>query len=234
MKNKKFQEAFSAVRASDDMRNTVMALPAQARTEASRRGWKTLARVAACAAVVALLIGAMVLPGKNGEPVPFFTIHVYANETDSVELTTDNNNSVISNVPPPDGGSHFPGFDSAPPSSQKPMFFVDVWLDTDLSIFMPGRESERPTLTVLCNGEVVENEKGKDIMIGFLASTTSDDVGYSVAGRVDKPSMLEITLIAPDNTILQKCIVLITPALSGGYVVKLIYTYVTDAYAIGI
>jgi hypothetical protein len=46
--------------------------------------------------------------------------------------------------------------------------------------------------------------------------------------------MLEITLIAPDNTILQKCIVLITPALSGGYVVKLIYTYVTDAYAIGI
>ena len=87
MKNKKFQEAFSAVRASDDMRNTVMALPAQARTEASRRGWKTLARVAACAAVVALLIGAMAgLPLGFGEDEEYvtapglLTITAYADE----------------------------------------------------------------------------------------------------------------------------------------------------------
>ena len=209
----KIKETFACVKASDDTVKAVLNIPAE--QEAPRRfsHWQVVRRVAACAAMLALLIGAMVLPGKDGEPAPFFTIHVYANETGS------------------NAGAHFPGYDSAPPSSQKTMFFVDVWLDTDLSIFMPNRESERPTLRVLCNGEIVDAQD-KNIMIGLLASTTSDDVGYSVAGRVDKPSMLEIILTAPDNSILQKCFVLVMPALFDGYVVKLIYTYVSDAYDI--
>lgn len=213
MESKQIKEAFSCVRASENMTQAVLDIPAQETDHRSPR-CPVWVRCAAAAAVVALLIGAMCgFPGIGEKPAPFFTIQVYANETDET-------------------GHPSLHLDSAPPSSQKPMFFIYVWLDTDLSIFMPDRKDERPTLTVLCNGEIVKNEKGNDIMIGLLASTTSDDVGYWVGGRVDKPSMLEVTLTAPDNTILQKCIVLVLPALSGGYVVKLIYTYVTDSYEI--
>ena len=89
MENKKFKEAFSAVKASDDMVNAVLELPAQARPGAGRSGWSVLARVAATAAVVALLIGAMVLPAPPASvtdpsgstqvvPNSLFGIYVYA------------------------------------------------------------------------------------------------------------------------------------------------------------
>ena len=68
MKNETFKEAFSSVTASDDMVNKAMQIPEENEIRPSFSGWQVARRVAAAAAIVAVLIGAMVLPGP---PVTF-------------------------------------------------------------------------------------------------------------------------------------------------------------------
>ena len=89
MKNETFKEAFSSVTASDDMVNKAMQIPEENEIRPSFSGWQVARRVAAAAVIVAVLVGAMMLPGPpvtvtdptGGTQVvhmPLFSVQVYA------------------------------------------------------------------------------------------------------------------------------------------------------------
>jgi hypothetical protein len=188
---------------------------------------RTLWRVAAAAAVVAILIGAFIgLLGNDSNVTPFFSIQVYANETDSVELSADGEKTAVSNVAP---SNTYPelGLLSAPlPDTPEPMFWITIWLGEGCSMYKEHR------LTVLCNGKEIEGKSSDSIKIAFAASIENDDVGYCIFGRVRKIANLKISLTTPDGTLLQESIVRIYPLLSGGYYVHLVDTSINGNYKI--
>ena len=229
--NEKRRALFDAVSGIDP------ALVQEATAPKSSRVLHIVRRAAAAAAMLAVMIGMFIgLPGKDSEPAPFFSIHVYANETDIVELSTDSESFIVSNVVDSNASTDLPGLNSAPPSDKapEPKFLIEVWLGTDVSIWFPSRGDERPNLTVTCNGVAIEEQNDEDITIGFLASTTSDEVGYGIMGKVDELTNLQIILTAPDGTLLQKSDIQIAPIAAGGYEVTLVNSYVTDEYKIDI
>lgn len=218
-----FRETFACAKASDDTIQAVLDIPAREADRPSARcpGW---VRYAAAAAVLAILIGAMVgFQKEDNSPTPFFSVYAYASETDGAVLLTDGAESVISNVVNDDTSINN-YFDSTPPSDHEPRFVIHVRLDDLLW-------RDAPSMTVLCDGKVLDPH-AKDIMTGFFASTTSDEKGYSIVGKVDKRTDLQIILTAPDGTLLQKSDLLIVPITTGGYEVWLTDTFVADTYTV--
>ena len=192
---------------------------------------RTLWRVSAAAAVLAVLIGAFIeLPGNDSNVTPFFSIQVYANETDSVELSADGEKTAVSNVAPSNTPTVSLGLHSVPPpdTPPEPMFHIDIWLGEGVNVWKEYR------ITVLCNGEEIEGKPSDSISVFLLASTIHKNVGYSIGGRVDRKSEIEILLTTPDGTLLQKSTLMVYPLFSGGYRVRLVETYVDDAYKIEI
>lgn len=224
MKNETFKEAFSSVTASDDMVNKAMQIPAENEIRPSFSGWQIARRVAAAAVIVAVLIGVMVgLPTKDGELVPFFSIHVYANETDSVELSVDGVSSAVSNIIK-DSNHQFNSFFGEPDSLfSGPSFSIDVTLDDSTRAYTE--------ITVMCNGEPVKTNFSKKIYIVESFNVENGELtGIRILGTADKYTQIDVILTDANNNVLQHSTMGISVLAENGYDVRLIESHIADTH----
>ncbi len=196
---------------------------------------KRVLRVAAMAAVVAILFLAASLLPMDGDGVsPYFAVYVYANETDLVELSTDGNTFVffddISNDNnkehsdlPLDSGSE-------PLWAGKPSFSFGIIPHENLPEYKSITAIE--DFTVFCNGErVIYTDGGyirstsDNFVVAFMVSKEKGEFGYVLGGVVEEESVLEMVLYDEEGNILQKNTVLINP-IEGGYHITIQDVYV--------
>ena len=132
---------------------------------------RSILRVAAIAAVIAILMTALLWLDGRENPTPYFSVYVYANETDSVGVLLDKS-PVISNYDPTKDPTYRPIFDSTIGSNTSSNFLADrfvVYLTMDdhtknyknLAIFFDGKRVEQSLDKVLttCRPQNIEDRK---------------------------------------------------------------------------
>lgn len=167
-----------------------------------RRKTRNILRIAAIAAVLALLLTALLWPGNDQNVSPYFSVYVYANETDTTELQM--NESTLSNML---------CFNSniGVTEPTKPSFGVDVKLN-DLT-------RDFQDLAILCNGKEIE-QHFCGIFVSYVETTGTsikDDLSphaLRIAGTVDEPTTISLILYENDK-ILQEYVFQVEPVKEG-------------------
>lgn len=191
------------------------------------RRMRRLLRIAAIAAVLALLLTAALWPDKDGNVNPYFSVYVYANETDIIELTTDGTRSSVSNIIPnmqlPDLNSNLDFGDN---ESNEPRFSIRIELNDQTKNY------ER--MAVICNGKEIK-QRLDGIFVAFIANagnSNSDDLkptGLSLGGTVEEATTVALVLYDDDDSVLQRYVIQVTP-IEEGFNVALMENYIKPAY----
>ena len=173
-------------------------------------GRKWILRAAACAAVLALLIGAMLFGNGSGKNPPFVSVIVYAADGHGVELKLPDENSAVSNVTDEDDLS----YSSGPlPEPDKIRFRFSILLNeyekkySSYKVYQDGNELIRLNTKELSVGTAfsfeANQENGKD---QYTVSTQT-----IVTGRTEKKTEIEIHYLKENGDLLLKCVISITP-----------------------
>ena len=187
---------------------------------------RTILRVAAIAAVIALLMTALLWPDKDGNVAPYFSVYVYANETDCEKLTLYS--SVISSWDAKKDPSYRPEFDSNfgnfgegnPHNTPLYTFHLQIRIDEELQnnpmdLFIDGKKHGQ-TDTVMITSPATDH------LTGEKATPWPAVVGY-----VEKPTSVDILLYAKNGSVLQQYSLIITP-INEGYKIELAKAYVSQ------
>ena len=199
----------------------------EAMTIKKNTGRKWIIRAAACAAMLALLIGAMLFGDGTGEKASFISVIVYADGENGVELKLPDQNSAVSYVK-----DEYLGYYSSGPSTDedKTHFYFGIRLNeyerqyTDYKVYKNGKEVE----------------KGKRIDDLWAATTWSvtefDDRGYpykqgwqtTVTGYTEEKIEIEIHYLKERGDLLLSCKISVTPQ-EEGFLIVLEEVYVPEA-----
>ena len=224
MKNEELRGAFSRMQAPDACVEKVLAM--QSGEKRMKHG-AVVRRIVAAAAALVLITGGLFFLDKLEKPMPFFTMYVYANETDTVELGPQGEMSVLCEGVPkrnnetPEDPNPFPGNLLSPivgADNRERLFMVNI-LYTERTKGYTERE-------IFCNGENIINQK--NILIGFSGGPGDQRFsGFFVAGTVETVSVIDVFLYGEEGELLQKYSFTVTP-LEEGYRIDLGETYVKD------
>lgn len=206
MNKQELHEAFSKLHASDDLFADVCAL----KKERKQFPWKTVRRAAACAAVLALLIGAMLFGDGPGEKTPFISVIVYADGENGVEIKLPDQNSAVSNVTDEIDLSHYSG-----PliEHDKTRFFFKILLNeyekqyTGYKVYQDGKELKKLNTKELSVGTVFALKESSDYGKGQYSVSTETHV----LGCTEKKTEIEIHYLKEGGDLLLKCIISVTP-----------------------
>ena len=220
MKNETFKEAFSSVTASDDMVNKAMQIPDENEIRPSFSGWQVARRVAAAAVIVAVLVGAMMLPGPpvtvtdptGGTQVvymPLFSVQVYA-AGEYVDMPEENGDVIFAgqeNTNPNstmglinDGKPSFYNPETGewelitkPPEYKLPLIKIVFWYEDMLKEYDFD-------INVYVDGELVDLfAKDSDITLGLFAQKHGPDGsprrGCMLQACFDKQVVLDIECV---------------------------------------
>ena len=233
MKNETFKEAFSCVTASDDMVSKAMQIPEEAEVRPSFSGLRVARRVAAAAVSVAVLIGAMVLPGPpvtvtdptGGTQVvhmPLFSVQVYANN-EYVDLSSDSNETIYAGDENTNTNSEFGRLENKDPmifntttgewekwdiyeKEKLPMFEVVIWYHK-----LPNKADV--LLEIYQDGERVNPGKENRNFKTTIVFAMDDMEGFGIWCCVEEQSTLEFVVKNNAGDILLRHKVLVTPAI---------------------
>lgn len=185
-------------------------------------------RIAAIAAVLALLLTALLWPGNDQNVSPYFSVYVYASENECEELILYS--SSFSNWDPKKDPDYRPELDSDPgivgeenstDSTLKHLpLCIEVRLDDEL-------QNATDRMGYFVDGEKLN--RNHTIGVGFLVNTVGEEKGYmrpAITGYVEKPTTLDIYLYAENGDVLQHYSLIITP-VSEGYKIELAKAYIT-------
>lgn len=221
MNKQELHEAFSNIHASDALKKQV--LSAEMENKKSVNGWVLVRRAVACAAVLALLLTVFLL--DNSEP--YFSIHVYANETDSVKLDRQ-------------GATFFiPAYDaSSQPSKENDPSYRPI---LDSSLFDNGSlwdeqrccirlqlndETKRvDQLIILVDGQEIQQDIMGEVLV--LNYSKGEEKGRMIYVLVEKATRVDVVLYDDNGEKLQHYGMAITPE-KGGWSVTLDNAYVTS------
>lgn len=214
MNKNELREAFSKVQASDGLMQAV--LLTEEKQKPRTNPWRTARRVAVCALlVVALLFGFF-----DYRSAPYFTIRVYASETDSVTLSPKDatifvpvlDMSQIKNDP-----SYRPEFDSTLGSNWEA---ASIFL---LSVYLNDETKDYEQINVFVDGRLL----GPNSTDGFVGYMFKDgEIGRFIRLDVNKNTRLDIVFCDENGKELQHYGVRIEPA-EGGWNVTLDEAYVS-------
>ncbi len=208
MNKKEFREAFVKVQASESLTQAILLTEENKMPKVAP--WRIALRVAACAAVLALLIGAMLFGDGTGEKAPFISVIVYADGENGVELKLPDQNSAVSNVADENDLS----YSSGPLiEHDKTRFFFEILLNeyekqyTGYKVYQDGKELKRL------------NTEELSVATAFIfAESSNDSKGqYTVStethvwGHTEKKTEIEIHYLKEDGALLLKCVISITP-----------------------
>ena len=174
-------------------------------------------KIAAVAAVLAIICTLFLLDGKES-PMPFFSVYVYASETESVELTPNGTTTAVSNV----AKNERPLFGSSVGNGdedREPVFCTDIVLNDSTKDY---RDIE-----VWCNDKCVDLSVGGIFILHTMNTELNKVTGLSVVGTVEQASVIEIILYGEDGVVLQQYVLKVEPA-HDGYKVELEKSYVAD------
>ena len=191
-------------------------------------------RVAAIAAAILIAFLSLALFPIDDHTAPsFFSIYVYANETESVELNLNGNTVAYSNVVrnSDSGNNVLPEYPTLFPSDDPPV-------PPRFKIELCGVEHK--ILEVLCNGKLVARavynvEKYQDASIVYHFGCSLQMPGepirdyeiVTIVGTVEEESVFEIMLYDENENLLQKNTISVQPA-EEGYIVTLQDIYIAD------
>lgn len=194
MDKKELSQAFSGLHAPDALVRQVLA-PAKPQKRPVRV-WQIARRVAVCATVLALLV-ILFVTGTNGDMEPYFSVYVYANETDSVELSCKGSTFFVpaydsSNAPSKkDDPSYRPEFDSSlgAEGTTEPVFYLSVYLNDEtkdydcLTVFVDGQQLEPNVKEGFVGYKYKEGEIGRFVWLNVKKVTRLDIVFYDDNGK---------------------------------------------------
>ena len=220
MNNEQFQQALENI--SEPMIEEAAQIYERAGYRHRRK--QTILRVAAIAAVIAILMTALLWLDGRENPTPYFSVYVYANETDTVELQLKED-PILSNWDPTSHPMYDPDYSSSfGPSDSKeigPSFRIQIELND---------ETRRcDDLTILMDGEKVDHKFGGNVFVSYSLSTeTSKFTALNITGIVEKSTKMDIMLYDED-AILQHYTIIITP-IAEGYTVVLDKDYTSPSW----
>lgn len=220
MYKQELKEAFSKLHASEDLMEEVLSLEKENRK--SSNGRKMIWRVAACAAVLVLLVAV-----AFGNSEPFFSVQVYASETDYVKF--DQKGDTIF-IPAPDDSDDFsyrddpsyrPELDSYITEEggkllNGPGFWLQLWLD--------DKTIDYDQIIIFVDGQQLDQSYHN----GFWGYISKEDAkGRFIAIAVEKTTYVNIVLYDANGKVLQEYGMEVKP-VEGGWYVILDKTYITS------
>lgn len=202
------------------------AMNAYKRRKRQRNGWIRTTAIAVAVVIAFLMMLQFVT--EDDQVMSYFSIYVYANETNSVEMlegyklpmgkgpyVSEDNNGL---------GSDHPYFNSSisPIDDQDAFFRFDIIPDESILAVAIDR------FAVFCNGERVEfnldwakDPTSQHIIVNRLRSTDPDIFpGYCVHGILKEDALLDIVLYDEEGNVLQINTVLVQP-VEGGYMISM-------------
>lgn len=208
MNKNELRDAFSKVQASDGLVEAVLLTQDCQKPKATP--WRMARRVAACAAVLALLMGAMLFWDGTGEKAPFISVIVYADGENGVEIKLPDQNSAVSNVTDENDLSHSSG---PLVEYDKTRFFFKILLNeyekryAGYKVYQDGKEVKRLNTKELSVGTAFVFEESPDDRKGQYTVSTETHVW----GHTEKKTEIEIHYLKEGGDLLLKCIISVTP-----------------------
>ena len=190
--------------------------------EYKHRKKRKILRIAAIAAVLAILMTALLFLDGVKSHTPYFSVYLYANGADGIELTVDQN-SAICNFDRSDDPTYRPIFDSqvTPGDSANPYkgwFHIKIRLD--------NRTKDYTNLSVLVDNKEIDQFTSGTVFLGYTSSHEEGRTGFSLLGNVEKPTKIDLILYDDFSNVLQSYTVRVTP-IDDGYKIVLEEAYVT-------
>jgi len=183
---------------------------------------RSIRRIAAIAAVIAILMTALLWLDGSGNPTPYFSVYVYANETEGVELTIDKIES-------------FPNYDPSKDSTYRPIFNSYVGLGPQSNPFenmfnirvkLDDQTQEYDNLLIFFDGKKMEPSLSNGMLVGFCYDPTSGQKSLSIYAEVKSITTVDLVLTTDAGDILQHYSMKVTPT-SEGYEIFLEKAYIT-------
>lgn len=183
---------------------------------------KHILRIAAIAAAVAILMTALLFLDGNNNHTPYFSVYVYANETEGVELTMDQD-SAISNWDRTNDPTYRPIFDShvgpgTPSNPYRDWFNIKIRLD--------DRTKNYENLTVFLDNKEIDQLSSGKVFVGYTSTLEGVQTGLSILGKVEKPAKIDLVLYNDSGDVLQSYTMIVSP-LNEGYKIVLEEAYIT-------
>lgn len=216
MNNKNHRALFDAVSDIDD--DLIEAAAAPKVLSFTKR----ILRVAAIAAVIAILMTALFLLDGSNSPAPYFSVYVYADGDNGIELNIEQN-TVICNCDRSNDQTYRPIFDSNTNSETATnpyngWFYIRIRLD--------DRTKDYQDISVLVDNKDINQFTAGTVLLGYTSSQTEGRTGFSLLGDVEKPTKIDLILYNDSSNILQSYTVMVTP-MDDGYKIVLEEAYVT-------
>lgn len=221
MHKQELNEAFSKLHASEALKKEVLMMDME-----KKRGLFfgiNIRRVAVCTTlVITLLISVFAL----GNTTPYFTVRVYANETDSVTLNRQGYTFFVSAYDETstnsreDDPSYRPELDSTlfddKPLWDEPRFWLQLWLD--------DKTINHDQIIIFVDGQRLD----QNYQNGFWGYISKGDArGRFIALAVERTTYINIVLYDDDGKVLQEYGMEVEPA-EGGWYVTLDKAYITS------
>lgn len=209
---------------------------------------KNIKRIATIAAVFLLIFGMLPFLNIQKTPAPIFSVYVYAQGMDAVELCPDGEKIELSSEDEQKFKELYDAYMDdlfdllvAPPGSAfAPDFIIRISFEKGARDFLLNWKSEY-RFQVLVNGEVLlegddahgriehgdsQGPFSKDVVEGVLY-LEDDDVDYQIAGAISDPVELQFIVMTKYGTVIQQYDVLVMPKGDNEIQeIKLIYAFV--------
>lgn len=171
---------------------------------------RPILRVAAIAAVIALLMTALLWPDKDGNVAPYFSVYVYADAENNTEPLTNQAESAVSNIIPN-------GSTVGETASTTPRFGVGVEFNSLTENYNDFK--------VFCNGEEV-TQRYNGISVAYVLNIEDGKhTGLYIMGVVEESSRISLVLYDNDGSVMQRYTIDVTPS-EEGYVLVLVENYI--------
>ena len=150
---------------------------------------RPILRVAAIAAVIALLMTALLWPDKDGNVAPYFSVYVYADAENNTEPLTNQAESAVSNIIPN-------GSTVGETASTTPRFGVGVEFNSLTENYNDFK--------VFCNGEEV-TQRYNGISVAYVLNIEDGKhTGLYIMGVVEESSRISLVLYDNDGSVMQR------------------------------
>ena len=186
---------------------------------------RSILRTAAIAAVIAILMTALFLLDGSNSPAPYFSVYVYASETDTVEVLLDKS-PIVSNYDPTKDPTYRPIFDSTIGTSNPSSFLANRFV---LYVSLDDHTKNYENLEIFFDGEKVEQSIDK-VFTSYRShspnSTEDKKSTITIFGKVEIPTKVDLILYNNSGKMLQCYTMNVTPLEDGGYTIMLEKAYV--------